>query len=118
MAKRKILIVDDEASIRFALRDFLEAHRFEVCEAADGRQAETVFRVARPDAVIADYRLPDMNALALLPRLKDIDASVPLVADRTRLHRSCRAGHQGRCRAIPDQACRTSGTARRARTSA
>lgn len=79
MAKRKILIVDDEASIRFALRDFLEAHRFEVCEATDGSQAESNFRAMRPDAVIVDYRLPDMNALELLPRLKSIDPGVPLV---------------------------------------
>src|SRR5680860_149544 len=79
MAKSKILIVDDEASIRFALRDFLEAHRFDVCEATDGCQAQSEFRAARPDAVIVDYRLPDMNALELLPRLKGIDPSVPLV---------------------------------------
>ncbi|MGH8501399.1 MAG: sigma-54-dependent transcriptional regulator [Gammaproteobacteria bacterium] len=79
MAKSKILIVDDEAPIRFALRDFLEQHRYAVCEAKDGREAETVFRAARPDAVIVDYRLPDMNALELMPRLKDVDAGVPLV---------------------------------------
>lgn len=75
----KILIVDDEADIRLTLRDFLELHGYEVNEADSGRAAEDAFRTARPDAVLLDYLLPDGTALELLPRLKEIDAEVPLL---------------------------------------
>ncbi len=79
MADGRILIIDDEPAIRFGIRDFLEQHGFEVDEAGSCREAEASFRAARPDAAILDYRLPDGDALVLLPRLREIDAGVPLL---------------------------------------
>lgn len=79
MTKPKILVVDDEAGIRFGIRDFLETKGYEVDEAEDCRQAQEIFRAARPDVAVIDYLLPDGNALDLLPHLKRIDPSVPLV---------------------------------------
>ena len=79
MAKNRILLVEDEAGIRFAIRDFLEAHEQEVRTAESCAQAEEVLRAWRADVVICDYSLPDGNALELLPRLKAIDPQVQLV---------------------------------------
>jgi DNA-binding NtrC family response regulator len=79
MTAPRILIIDDEAAIRFGMRDFLVSHGYDVDEADTCRSAEEVFRAARPDAVIVDYLLPDGNALDLLPRLKAIDAEAPLI---------------------------------------
>ncbi len=79
MSKPKILVVDDEGAVRFALRDFLEFRGFTVDEAATCREAETRYRKDVYDAVTLDYALPDGNALELLPRLKAIDASVPII---------------------------------------
>jgi DNA-binding NtrC family response regulator len=77
--KPRILVVDDEPSIRFALRDFLEAKGWLVEEAESCRAAQDAFRSFRLDAAVVDYSLPDGNALDILPRLKAIDAGVPLV---------------------------------------
>ena len=79
MAKAKILVVDDEAVIRFALRDFLEFHGLAVEEAETCAQAELKFRSEVFDAVSLDYALPDGSALDLLPRFKDIDSGVPVI---------------------------------------
>jgi len=79
MAKAKILVVDDEAVIRFALRDFLEFHGMAVEEAETCAQAELKFRSEVFDAVTLDYALPDGSALDLLPRFKAIDAGVPVI---------------------------------------
>src|SRR5215468_2803682 len=79
MAKNKILIVEDEVGVRFGIRDFLENKGFEVEEATSCREAIESFQASRPDAVFADYMLPDGNAIDLLPRLKGIDAAVPLI---------------------------------------
>ncbi|MBA3442081.1 MAG: sigma-54-dependent Fis family transcriptional regulator [Pyrinomonadaceae bacterium] len=79
MARNKVLIVDDEAGIRFGIRDFLESHGYEVDEAPSCQAAEQSFRHARPDVAIVDYALPDGNALDLMPRLRAIDAGIPLI---------------------------------------
>ena len=79
MAKNRILIVDDEPSVRFGIRDFLELQGYEVDEAETCKEARQVFSTSRPDVVIADYMLPDGTALDLLPRLKDVDSEIPLL---------------------------------------
>jgi len=79
MAMSKILIVDDEDTVRFGIRDFLESKGSEVEEAVDCKSALEIFQTARPDVVVTDYLLPDGNALEILPRLKAIDPDVPVV---------------------------------------
>src|SRR5258708_37519977 len=79
MARNKILIVDDEAGLRFGVRDYLELQGYEVDEAESCQSAQHLFRSSRPDVVVADYLLPDGTALDLLPRLKEIDAGIPLL---------------------------------------
>src|SRR6266700_2806884 len=79
MARNKILVVDDEAGLRFGVRDFLELQGYEIDEAASCSDAQQLFRNSRPDVVIADYLLPDGTALDLLPRLKEIDSDIPLL---------------------------------------
>src|SRR5215203_1361598 len=79
MARYKVLIVDDESGVRFGIRDFLEQHGYEIEEAESCQDAQQLFRNSRPDIVVADYMLPDGTALDLLPRLKEIDAGIPLL---------------------------------------
>ena len=79
MSRNRILVIDDEPAIRLGLREALEAHGYQVTEAGSCVEGENVFRSSRPDAVISDYRLPDGNALDLLPRLKAIESDVPVI---------------------------------------
>lgn len=79
MARNKILVVDDEAGVRFGIRDFLETSGYDVAEAESCQAAVEIFQAARPDAAIIDYLLTDGNALELLPRLKGIYPEIPLV---------------------------------------
>jgi DNA-binding NtrC family response regulator len=79
LPRTRVLVVDDESGVRFGLRDFLEAKGFQVDEAATCQAAEAIFRSQRPDVALLDYSLPDGNALELLPRLRALDDSVPLV---------------------------------------
>ncbi len=75
----RILLVDDEPSIRFAIRDFLELQGYEIVEAdtcAAGREA---FHNTVPDAVVLDYSLPDGTALDLLPIFRAEDPSAPVI---------------------------------------
>jgi len=79
MFRNKVLVVDDESGVRFGIRDFLEQQGYEIEEAESCEDAQHLFRTSRPDIVIADYMLPDGTALDLLPRLKEIDAGIPLL---------------------------------------
>lgn len=79
LTRNRILIVDDEAAVRFGMRDFLESHGYEVVEAEGCQEAQKLFKSSRPDVVIVDYLLADGNALDLLPRLKAMDADIPFV---------------------------------------
>jgi DNA-binding NtrC family response regulator len=74
-----ILVVDDEAGIRLALRSFLGAHGFEVLDAANCEEAAKVLQRVRPDAAILDYMLPDGDALELMPRIRETDPDIPMI---------------------------------------
>lgn len=78
-SRSTLLVIDDETSARFGIRDFLESHGFEVDEAGDHWSAEEAFRERRPDAVILDYLLPDGDTLELLVEFKRISAAVPVL---------------------------------------
>jgi DNA-binding NtrC family response regulator len=79
MAGERILLVDDEQTIRFAIRDFLELKGFVVDEAANGRAAVRAYQAARPDVAIVDYRLEDGDGIELLRRLIALDGGVPII---------------------------------------
>ena len=67
----RILVVDDEKLIRWSLRERLQAAGYAVAEAEDG--AEALGSAARTDVdlVILDFRLPDTDGVALLPKIKE-----------------------------------------------
>ena len=81
MSKR-ILVVEDQEDLRAILRDFLSASGYTVIEAVDG--AESVAKAAseRPDLVLMDVQLPDVNGLEALGRLRadERTASIPVLA--------------------------------------
>ena len=66
----KILIVDDEVSIRFMARQILEASGFACTEAADGRAAIEAFAKVEPDLVLLDIHLPGMSGYDVCEALR------------------------------------------------
>ncbi len=70
MSRDTVLIVDDEAAIRFGVREYLDRQGYRVVEAETWQGAEEVFQRDPPDAAILDYVLPDGNALDALPQLR------------------------------------------------
>jgi DNA-binding NtrC family response regulator len=77
--KDKILIVDDQPSVRFGLRSLLEAEGYRVLEAETGEQALAVVTENAPQLILLDLRLPDADGVELLPRLKAIDDEVAVI---------------------------------------
>jgi two-component system response regulator RegX3 len=75
---RRILVVEDETTLRETLADALEAEGFDVVQAGDGRQALTRFRGDRPDLVLLDLMLPELSGIEVC-RIIRSESSVPIV---------------------------------------
>jgi DNA-binding NtrC family response regulator len=73
-----VLIVDDEAGVRAALRMVFE-REYEVLEAGDGPEALDVVKGRRVDLCLLDVRLPGMEGIAVLERMKRLDPALEVV---------------------------------------
>lgn len=76
---KKILVVDDERAILRFLRASLEEGGFEVVEATTGKEALELAAAKKPDVVLLDLSLPDMDGLEVLKRLREWTAAPVIV---------------------------------------
>ena len=75
----KILVVDDSALSRKISRRVLEEAGHAVEEAADGLAALERYALARPDLVLLDVTMADLNGLEVLQKLRDLDPAARVV---------------------------------------
>ncbi len=76
----RILIVDDDISIRVLLREILTEAGHKVEEASDGRAGLRAYRKMTPDLVITDILMPEKDGVELIMELKELAAAVRIVA--------------------------------------
>jgi len=69
--KKRILIVDDEESLRRALAEMLRHEGFEVMEAGDGREALAEISKELPDLILLDIIMPHMDGRAVLKKIRE-----------------------------------------------
>ena len=88
MASKKVLVVDDEPSIREMLRLALEISDFDCVEAQDIHEAYRVIADDAPDVVLLDWMLPGGSGIELLRRLKKDEAtqSLPVIMLTAKTH--------------------------------
>ena len=75
----KVLVVDDEENIRFLVVTALNLAGMDAATAATGREALDLAGSWRPDAVVLDVMLPDLDGFAVLQRMRDQGDKVPVV---------------------------------------
>jgi len=75
----KILIIDDEKSIRTTLREILEYEKYEVTEAADGEQGLKKLLGENFDIVLCDIKMPKMNGMEVLERAVTAEVDTPFI---------------------------------------
>jgi DNA-binding NtrC family response regulator len=75
----RLLIVDDERSIRFGIGEWARDAGYEPLEASSGREALEIIREQVVDAVVMDLKLGDMDGLQVLSRLRELEPQLPVV---------------------------------------
>ena len=76
----RILLIDDEHILRFIGEKMLSDLGYEVITAEDGVKGIEEFQKQRPDLVLLDMVMPNMNSIDCFRELKRIDATVPVIA--------------------------------------
>jgi DNA-binding response OmpR family regulator len=79
MGTMTVLVVDDEESIRFLYREELEDEGYRVITAADGEEALRKIGKEKPDLVTLDIRMPGMDGIEVLHKIREIDKEIPVI---------------------------------------
>src|SRR5258708_11899257 len=79
MPGSRILVIDDEAAIRDSLRMTLEYEGYEFLGAATGQEGLALAEREAPDLVLLDVKMPGMDGIEVLERLRSMNESLPVV---------------------------------------
>jgi DNA-binding NtrC family response regulator len=74
-----MLLVEDEANLRQVIAKYFRASEFVVEEADSCAAAYQKFQSTQPDIALLDFQLPDGDALGLMPRLRELEPSIPII---------------------------------------
>ena len=75
----KLLVVDDAAYVRLRLARLLMQNGYEVIEAGDGKEAIARYQEDKPDGVLLDIVMPEMDGMAALKELRALDENARVV---------------------------------------
>ena len=80
----KILVIDDERSIRNSMKDILQYEGHEVVLAENGMEGLVSVKSEKPDIVFCDIKMPKMEGIEVLERIKEFSADTPVIMIRHR----------------------------------
>ena len=93
----RLLVIDDEVSIRSTLKEILEYESYEVDLAASGQEGLTLFSERKHDIILCDIKMPEMDGLEVLSKLFEIspDAQVIMISGHGNIDTAVTAIKQG-----------------------
>jgi DNA-binding NtrC family response regulator len=75
----RVLVVDDEAAIRRALRDILEFEKYDVVEATNGTECLVKLKQGKFDVIVLDIKMPQMDGMDALDRIGILSPETPVI---------------------------------------
>ncbi len=75
----RILLVEDDHSLGYILKEYLQMHNFTVEWTKDGEEGLKAFQPGKFDICLLDVMMPKMDGFALADKLKELDATIPLI---------------------------------------
>ena len=79
MAARRVLVIEDEDAARDALGSLLSEEGYVVRTAASGRAGLDCFQEFRPDTVVCDYTLPDIDGLQVVRQMRAVQEEITFI---------------------------------------
>ncbi|MCB1157333.1 MAG: response regulator [Leptospiraceae bacterium] len=79
MEKKKVLFVDDSGTMRTIVAQTLEMAEFTVLKAGDGKEGLSCFTAQKPDIVITDVNMPEMDGITFIKELRKLDPEIPIL---------------------------------------
>lgn len=76
---KRVLIVDDEAQITSMLRSFFQGDKYVVETASNGADALRLLQKNRPDLVLLDITMPEMDGIETLRQIRALDRKIPVI---------------------------------------
>jgi len=77
--KQSILIVDDQFGIRLLLQEVFKKDGYKTYTAENGKQALEIAKKNKPSLVLLDFKLPGMDGIEILKRLKEMDSEIKVI---------------------------------------
>jgi EAL domain-containing protein (putative c-di-GMP-specific phosphodiesterase class I) len=77
--KRRVLVADDDSSLRAVLERLLVVSGYEVVTAVDGQQARTILSDQQFDVIVSDISMPGLGGIELLQAVRERDLDVPVI---------------------------------------
>ena len=74
----KILVVDDYDAFRGTTKDMLAKWGYQVCTASDGKEAISVYKKEKPDAILMDLKMPELDGYSAFEKIKKSDPDVKI----------------------------------------
>jgi len=79
LSSKKVLIVDDQYGIRLLLKEVLAKDNISIFQASNGKQALEVIQHEKPDLILLDMKMPGMDGIELLRRLKQLNTRAKVI---------------------------------------
>lgn len=79
MDRLKILLVDDEVDFLETMSPIIESWGYDLIKAANGKEAIEALTDKKPDIIILDYMMPQMDGIAALIEIRKIDKKIPVI---------------------------------------
>jgi len=76
---KRILIIDDEKNMRWAIKKALEKERYMIYEASNGQEGLVKLAEIHPDLILLDLRMPIMDGMEALKKIKEINKDIPVI---------------------------------------
>jgi chemosensory pili system protein ChpA (sensor histidine kinase/response regulator) len=93
--KRKVLLADDEVTVRHMLSRVLQAEGYEVLLAANGEEAIRLLGAAPPDLVLLDLNMPRVDGWEVLRFMHRMELMAPIIVITARPHQQAQASKLG-----------------------
>lgn len=79
MFKKRILIIDDEPDFIKIIKQRIESWGFEVISSEGGKEALEIIEKRKPDIIILDYIMPEMDGVAVLRQIRSRNKDIPVI---------------------------------------